>query len=605
MLPQSSSWTAIQKPGAAAPPEVPGYETLQPLGAGGMAQVFLARQRNLERLVAIKFLAPQAGADDGERRLRFEREARLMAQVAHPNVVTVFDRGMVGDRDYLVMEHVEGVSLRALLEVGAPLAVTQARKLLREVAQALAHLHGRGIVHRDVKPENVLVGRDGAVRVTDFGIAFLTGEEGLLTRTSQAVGTLDYMAPEQRCRLPVDARADQFALAVMAYELLTGRRPLGNVKPPSQLNPALGADVDPVLLKALRQDPEDRYPSVSAFAEALDDALGQASASRRRPRAAALLAAGLLVGLGAGLALQRALGPGPAAAPSGPADQSVSPSPPAAPAPAQVKAPPPSLEALIRRADEHAARGRYREAVATFDEAIRRSPNDPELFSRQGKAYLRLGNKPAAIAAFSRAVGLSPKGPLYRHQRGWAYLDNHEFAKAAQELTEAIRLDPADASAHCNLGFALFPLGQHERAIEALTRALERGHRPGYPHLVRGRAYQALKKDQEARDDFLRAVRAQPSLAEAHRALAALLVQSKSPAVRDPKQAVEHAWQALYVSKGTNWEAVKTLAHVYAAVGDVPMAIRWCKLALEMAPPPNQPGLRKLLEEYAKRAPPS
>jgi serine/threonine protein kinase len=391
-----------------------------------MAQVFLARQRNLERLVAIKFLAHQAGAGDREQRLRFEREARLMAQIAHPNVVTVFDRGTAAGRDYLVMEYVEGVSLRALLDGGVPLAVQQARRILREVALALAHLHDRGIVHRDVKPENVLFSRNGTARVTDFGIAFLTGQEGSITHTGQAIGTLDYMAPEQRCRLPVDARADQFALAVMAYEMLTGKRPLGGIRPPSRLNRALGPHVDEVLLKALRQEPEDRYPGVAAFAEALDNALSQAPRQRKSPAPVVLLMVGLVVGLGAGFALHPVLRPERTEArtettgiSSEPLDQPRRPATePTEPAPRPAA---PDLQTLVRLADEHAARGRYGEAVAAFDEAIRLSPKDAALPSRQGEAYAKMGNNKAAIVALSKAVGLDPKNPAYRRNRGWFY----------------------------------------------------------------------------------------------------------------------------------------------------------------------------------------
>jgi tetratricopeptide (TPR) repeat protein len=580
-----------------------------------MAQVFLARQQNLERLVAIKLLAPSDGVGDHEQRkrdcLRFEREARLMAQVSHPNVVTVFDRGTAAGRDYLVMEYVEGVSLRGLLEAGLPLAVPQARRILREVAQALAHLHDRGIIHRDVKPENVLVSRNGTVRVTDFGIAFLTGEEGVLTHSSQAVGTLDYMAPEQRARLPVDARADQFALAVMAYELLTGKRPLGHIKPPSRLNAALDPRVDEVLLRALRQEPEDRYPHVPAFAGALDRALGQAP-RRRQPRVPALLAlaVGLAVGLGAGLALAHAFLPEPA--PPRAATAGLAPEPlrrPGPPTPEATRPAPqpaaPDLPTLVQLADGHAKRGRHREAVAAFDAAVRLSPNDPSLPYRQGEVYLRMENYPLAIAAYSKAVGLDPKNPAYRRRRGWAYFMNHQNREAVGDLTEATAGDPKDAQSFRNLGCAYVQLSQFDQALRALDEATRLEPNNGFFWYLRGQAYEAKGDHRQARDDYRRATRLNPYLTEPYRALAVLLVRSEDPAVRDAEQAAAYAWKAYDASNGTDWQVLRALALVHAAAGDLPAAVRWCKKALEIAPPGSRPDLQKRLAGYAQRVPPA
>jgi serine/threonine protein kinase len=265
-----------------------------------MGDVFLARQCSLGRTVAIKFLSPRRGGDSEEQRQRFEREARLMAQVVHPNIVTVFDRGSIDDRDYFVMEYVEGKSLESLLATGGPLPAGQARRVLAAVLQALAFLHEKGVVHRDLKPSNVLIDSDGQVKLTDFGISVALDEMGQLTDTGQALGSWDYVAPEQRSRLPVDQRADQFALAVVAYEVLTGRRPCGNFKPPSQLNLALNPEVDRVLSRALQEDPDDRYPTVEQFGAALDRALAGPRGGKFGWSRFALVAAGLLAAVGVG-----------------------------------------------------------------------------------------------------------------------------------------------------------------------------------------------------------------------------------------------------------------------------------------------------------------
>jgi tetratricopeptide (TPR) repeat protein len=596
------------QPGAhVAPPEVPGYETLQPIAAGGMAQVFLARQRNLERLVAIKFLAPQSGAGDGEQRLRFEREARLMAQVSHPNVVAVFDRGTAAGRDYLVMEYVEGVSLRALLDVGVPQPAAQARRILREVALALAHLHGRGIIHRDVKPENVLVSRNGTVRVTDFGIAFLAGEEGVITHSGQAVGTLDYMAPEQRSRLPVDARADQFTLAVMAYEMLTGRRPLGTVKPPSRLNPALDPRVDEVLLKALRQDREDRYPSVPAFAEALDKALGQAPRQRKPPAAAVLLVAGLVVGLGAGLVLPQVFRPGRTEPRTGTAG--ISPEPvqeprPTAPDSARPAPKPaaPDLKTLVKRAKGHAARGRHQEAVAALDEAIRLSPKDPALLARRGEVYFKLKEYPLALEDLNAALERDPENAAALRYRGLSYWQTQRLAEAARDLEAAVALAPNSVHSWKDLGTVYWRLGEHDKAIRAANRAMEVDPKFGYPYFLRGLAYQSLGDDRKACDDYLQAVTLAPDRADFHRALADLLVTAKDRSLRDSERAVRHAWKAYDLTNGNDSEVLRTLATACAAVGDRTAAVRWCKRALELAPPGARKAVQGRLDYYVKRA---
>jgi serine/threonine protein kinase len=281
----------MQQPIDSMVPAVSGYEILRQIGAGGMGSVFLARQCACERKVAIKFLTRHAFATNNERQLRFEREARLATELTHPNIVSVFEHCQSADLSYFVMEFIEGVSLREQLKPGQPMAVQQARTVLNGVIQALTYLHDKNIVHRDLKPDNVLVDSSGVVKVTDFGLAVRVPEVGSVTNTGEYLGTVDYMAPEQRARLPLDDRADQFSLGVMAYEMLTGKRPLGCFKPPSQLNSQLSRSVDEVLAKAMQEDPDDRYPTIQAFNKSLGRAL---AASPRRARTRITLAVAVL-----------------------------------------------------------------------------------------------------------------------------------------------------------------------------------------------------------------------------------------------------------------------------------------------------------------------
>jgi serine/threonine protein kinase len=265
----------------AALPQVGGYEILEQIGKGGMGEVYVARQLTLGRLVAIKFLMPECQSDQEKDLARFRREAELMAKVSHPNVLSIFDFGEVDHRPFLVMEYVEGGDLRRRMHAGQPMSVEQVRSIVLPVGEALAYLHRHGIIHRDLKPENILLHEDDNPCVSDFGIAVLRAGAGSLTQTGQALGTLGYIAPEQQYRLKVDERVDQFSLAALTYEMLTGRRPLGIFKPPSHLNPRLPPRLDAVILRALQEDPKRRFATIQEFCDALGQSLAQTPA---RPR---------------------------------------------------------------------------------------------------------------------------------------------------------------------------------------------------------------------------------------------------------------------------------------------------------------------------------
>lgn len=251
--------------------DVPGYKVVRAAGEGAMGRVYVARQTALNRLVALKFLAFDPSADPAERVARFRREAAIMANLKHANVLPVFDFGEDEGRLYLVMEYVEGGDLRKRMPEGKPMPVAEAVPILVRVGEALDYLHSCAILHRDLKPENILMHGD-VPKVADFGIAVERTGSGDLTKSGQGMGTLGYVAPEQQYRLAVDERADQYSLAAMAYEMLTGIRPLGLFKRPSFHAPNLPPAVDQVILKALEESPTDRHESVLAFVRALEHA---------------------------------------------------------------------------------------------------------------------------------------------------------------------------------------------------------------------------------------------------------------------------------------------------------------------------------------------
>src|SRR6266478_307267 len=243
--------------------EIPGYDIHDKIGEGGMGQVYRATQLSLHRPVAIKILNPSLR--DNAPLLAFHRESRLMASLAHPNVVSIHDCGQIDDQFYLVMEHVSGRSLREAMVEGRPWSSARAAAVLDPVAQALSYIHSKGILHLDLKPENVLYTPEGVIKITDFGLAIPQGDAQNFSDLAWVQGSVDYCSPEQRYGLPQDQRSDVFSLAVLAYELLTGRVPGRFFVPATQRNPRLSKAVDEVLRRGLARDPSDRYATVEEF----------------------------------------------------------------------------------------------------------------------------------------------------------------------------------------------------------------------------------------------------------------------------------------------------------------------------------------------------
>jgi len=242
----------------------PQLEILECLGRGGMGVVYKARQPRLNRLVALKILARDK-EQDAPFAERFAREAQALARLSHPNIVAVHDFGEAGGHCYLVMEFVDGLNLRQLLQTGK-IKPEQALAIVPKICEALQYAHEQGIVHRDIKPENILLDKQGRVKIADFGIAKMLGAEAgqqTLTGARDAVGTPHYMAPEQIEKpLTVDHRADIYSLGVVFYEMLTGELPLGKFQPPSQ-KVQVDVRLDEVVLRALEKEPERRYQQAS------------------------------------------------------------------------------------------------------------------------------------------------------------------------------------------------------------------------------------------------------------------------------------------------------------------------------------------------------
>ena len=257
------------------------YEILELIGSGGMANVYKARCHRLNRLVAIKILKSDL-ADNADFRRRFHDESQAVAQLSHANIVSVYDVSTNPDREYIVMELIDGITLKQYMERRGRLNWRESLYFITQIVRALGHAHSRGIIHRDIKPQNIMVLRDGSVKVADFGIACLANQGQTLTQ--EALGSVHYISPEQARGDRIDARSDIYSAGVVLYEMLTGRLPfegdsavsvaiqhLSSVPlAPRDIDPSIPEPLELICMKAMNSDPNKRYASADAMIEDLE-----------------------------------------------------------------------------------------------------------------------------------------------------------------------------------------------------------------------------------------------------------------------------------------------------------------------------------------------
>ncbi|MHB8124230.1 MAG: Stk1 family PASTA domain-containing Ser/Thr kinase [Desulfitobacteriaceae bacterium] len=257
------------------------YEVIEKIGAGGMAIVYKAKDLLLNRVVTIKVLRDQFVTDEDFIR-RFRREAQSAASLSHPNIVSIYDVGKDGDMEYIVMEYIEGRNLKEIIREYAPLSTEQALHLARQLGEALSHAHQHHIIHRDIKPQNILITEDGRAKVTDFGIARAVSS-ATVTHTGDIIGSVHYLSPEQAKGVLSNEQSDIYSLGIIIYELLTGKVPYDGETPiaialkhlqeqplsPSKLNPRIEPELEAVVMRAIAKSPEARYSSVLELMEDL------------------------------------------------------------------------------------------------------------------------------------------------------------------------------------------------------------------------------------------------------------------------------------------------------------------------------------------------
>jgi serine/threonine protein kinase/Flp pilus assembly protein TadD len=509
-------------------PKLGRYQITEKIGEGGMGVVYRAIDPAIGRKVAIKtILTDETGGANSPMRARLLRESQAAGRLSHPHIVAIHDVGETDHAAYIVMEYVQGRTLDQFIrDRSSPAARVEALRIVEECASALDYAHSRGVIHRDIKPANIMLEADGAVKIADFGIAKVA-HTSTLTKTSVIVGSPHYMAPEQWRGESVTGRADQYALATVAYAMLTGREPfeadsIASLaamtlyrEPPSTvpLNTHLNPGVDQVLRKALSKSAEGRYATCSEFAHALRQAFGTppsagAASTRRGPRQIAIAAcvAGLVsVSIAAWLVHSyRAAVPAspPAkAAITPPGEQSqpaptpkVSPRPPAPVTKAPVHV---DTEA---EADQRVKQGKYGDAVKDYTQAIDTNPDYRSYFGR-ASAYRQLQQYDKAIADYSKAIGLKPDSAAAYHDRAICQAHLGLDSAAAEDYDRALELDPTNAHTWNARGLIYLKKGGYNKAREHFTKAIEFDGNFVEAYENRARAELKLKDMEGAKQD--------------------------------------------------------------------------------------------------------
>ena len=494
----------------------PQLDIIELIGRGGMGAVYQARQKELDRMVALKILPPGIGQDSGFAG-RFAREAKALAKLNHPGIVTIYDFGRADGLYFFLMEFVDGVNLRQLLERGR-ISPREALAIVPQICDALQFAHDQGIVHRDIKPENILLDRRGRVKVADFGLAKIVGNDGpaigqsgeaspetsvtnsALTEGGKILGTPAYMAPEQvQHPEAVDHRADIYALGMVFYQMLTGQLPAKTIEPPSS-KVQIDVRLDEVVLRALEKNPETRYQQASFLKTQVETIVATpsnpiAAQTHLQPSIAnmnnnthksiwiwtvsTVVAVGLLV-LGF-VIFHKSVKPDPAQATE-----------------------------YQRLGDVQQTKGNWDAAIAAYTKAIALNPKDEDAARNRGDARQRKSDWNGAIADYTKAIGVKPDDESAYRNRGDAKQRKNDWAGAIADYTKAIELNPNDESAYRNRGDASQGKKDWDGAIADYTKAIELKPDDASAYHNRGDAEQRKSDWANAIADYTKAIELNP-----------------------------------------------------------------------------------------------
>ena len=484
-----------------------------------MGAVYRAHDPRLERTVAIKVLL---SATDDRQRQRLQTEARSLARLRHPNIVEVFDIGVTGRFPYVVMEFVPGTSLQRQLDLRQRLPPEEAARIVRKLAGAMEYAHASGVLHRDIKPDNVLVADDGEPRLTDFGLAKdLRDASGRqLSTTGQFLGTPGFWPPEQAQGevAQIGVGSDVYALGATLYALLAGRPPfleasawecaLATVETPAPSLAESGvqvpAELETICRRCLEKSPADRYPSAGALAEALERYLRGEPQETRSSRGLWIAASLLICALG-GSAGALAL---VASKPSPPSAASRAPSATPAQEPTPTTPPPATPDRTLPPATPDRTAELERE-LAEARQAARREKASRLL--DQAKVLTQVNSDwKGAIKLYTEAIQLDPTFAEAYRGRGINKFGAGDLAGAQADLEEAIHLDPSSAEAYQYRGMTYLAQRQPKASLADLTHSLELAPGRGDGYSYRGLAYLTLGRLNEAVADFERALELLP-----------------------------------------------------------------------------------------------
>ncbi len=512
------------------------YRLIRPLGRGTYGEVYLAQHVYRQTLVAVKLLEMSL---DQDQLYDFVNEARIF-RLQHPHIVSVLDFGIESatGTPFIVMQYVPNGTLRQRYARGTQVPLARIVQYVNQVASALAYAHEENLVHRDVKPDNMLLDAKGNVLLSDFGISIASQSMRYSTQpAAMLVGTPNYMAPEQF--LGKAGRAsDQYALGVVVYEWLSGTWPFqGSLYelfgqhlqvPPPPLPPSIplySRKLEAIVMKALAKKPEERFASIWEFANALENHYQQLFAASHAPT---------LLGR--------------------------------------------TREQCLEDGDELCKQQRYPEAVAAYTLALQLDPNDALAYNNRGLAYRFLQDYHKALADYNRAIELNPDSASQYNNRGYAYQLQQDYRAAIADYDCALALKPDYTAVYNNRGNTYSLLGEFVQAIVDYDRAIELDPTYTTAYYNRGNAYDELQEPQKALADFNRAIELNPDYANAYNNLAYIYRN-----LGDYQEALANYDRALDLNPGSV-NSYNGRALTYAQLQDYARALADYDRALELNP---------------------